>query len=345
MNWADNSIAKLEEAKKSLGKRTGPNVIWMKEREDDTKLRVWDYGLRNGIPTLASALNDWEEGIACLAGKPNSGKSTVLVNMMLGALQNNQDLMIIDISLDDPYKKRYEQYIASMTGLYYQEITTKTDLSDTKIRLKQEAEDKIINWYKEDRFRTIEAIEKFTTEDNIISVKHFRDPEEIFRLMRSVREQYPDKKIAIFLDAWNNLDMTRAKGGSDLSQANYYLAKFQEEANRLGIMVMISAHLRKGEKRSKPTLDDIKGTSDMAYNVVWAGIVINELRERTLKDPLTYESENKLYPIAVIEIVKSKVSTVDGDLMYILNSGTCGLTPLHQIQYQEYRDKYRGPRR
>jgi hypothetical protein len=345
MNWAENSIAKLREAKKSLGHRSGPNVIWMKEREDDSKLRVWDYSLKNGIPTLASALNDWEEGIACLAGKPNSGKSTVLVNMMLGALQNNEDIMILDITLDDPYKKRYEQYIASMTGLYYQEITTKTDLSDTKIRLKQEAEDKIINWYETDRLRTIEAVEKFTTEDDISTTKHFRDPEEIFRLMRSVREQYPNKKIAVFLDAWNNLDMTKAKGGSDISQANYYLAKFQEEANRLGIMVMISAHLRKGEKKSKPTLDDIKGTSDMAYNVVWAGIVINELRERTLKDPLTYESEGKLFPIAVIEIVKSKVSTVDGDLMYILNSGTCGLTPLHQIQYKEYRDKYRGPRR
>lgn len=163
--------------------------------------------------------------------------------------------------------------------------------------------------------------------------------------MRSVREQYPNKKIAIFLDAWNNLDMTRAKGSNDISQANYYLAKFQEETNRLGIMLMLSAHLRKGERRVKPSLDDIKGTSDMSYNVVWAGIVINELRERALKDPLVHRENDKLYPVAVVEIVKTKVSTVDGDLMYVLNSGTCGLTPLHQVQYEEYRDKYRGARK
>lgn len=344
MNWTKNSLNKLDEALKKLGHRTGPNVIWMKEREDDSKLRVWDHNLRNGIPTLSSALTDWDSGLACLAGKPNSGKSTTLVNMMIGALENNDDVIVIDISLDDPYKKRFEQYVACMTGLYYQEITTKTDLSAPKQKLKDDAVDKLRQWYNSDRLRTIDAAEKEELEDGLHVVRHFRDPEEIFRLMKSVRAEYPDKKIVFFIDAWNNLDTTKARSASDLGQANYYLGRFQEEANKLDIMVMISAHLRKGDKKSKPTLDDIKGTSDMAYNVVWAGIVTNELRERTLRNPLMHQEGDKCYPVIVIEIVKTKVSTVDGDLMYILNSGTCELTPLFKTQYQEYRDIYRGKR-
>jgi hypothetical protein len=345
MDWAKNSIKKLETAIKSLGKRSGPYITWLKEKEDDSKLRVCDYALKNGIPTFSAALNDLEEGLACLAGKPNCGKSTILVNMMMQACQLNDDILILDISLDDPYKKRFEQYIASLTGLYYQEITTKTNLSDEKIKLKKEAESQLIEWYRADKLRTIEAIERYE-EDDITITRHYREPEEIFRLMREVRTQYPDKKIVVFLDAWNNLDMTKARASSDLSQANYYLSKFQEESNKLGIVVMLSAHLRKPEKgRRRPGLEDIKGTSDMAYNVVWAGIVINELRENAIKDPLVFKEGDKLYPIVVIEVVKTKVSTWDLPLMYVLKSGQCGLLPLHRYQYEDYKEIYTGIRK
>lgn len=342
MNWAKNSINKLTEAKKNLGNREGPNVIWLRENEDDTKLRIWDYSLKNGTPTLSQSLNDWEEGLACLAGKPNMGKSTILVNMMMGALQLQDDIIIVDISLDDPYKKRYQQYVACMTGLYYQEITTKTTLTEQKARLKEEAENKLFDWYTNDRLRTIEAFERDITEDNIEILRHFREPEEIFRLMRELRAEYPNKKIAFFIDAWNNLDFSKAKGASDISQANYYLARFQEFANDLGIMVMLSAHLRKIDGKGKPTLEDIKGTSDMSYNVVWAGIVVNQLKERTLKKPLVHHEDGKLLPVVAIEIAKTKTSTVEGELLYVLDSGKCGLKPLNKLEYENYRDKYRG---
>jgi hypothetical protein len=211
--------------------------------------------------------------------------------------------------------------------------------------LRQAAEEKLIKWYKEDKLRTIEASETEVYEDGLKLKRQYRKPEEIFRLLRSVREQYPNKKIVVFLDAWNNLDMSGHKSSSDISQANHYLGKLQEEVNELGIMFMISAHLRKMERKARPTLDDIKGTSDMQYHVVWAGIVVNELKERTLKDPLVHRVQDTLYPVLVIENVKNKVSTVDGDLMYVLNSGRCGLTPLHHVEYVEYRGIYRGARR
>jgi len=344
--WGQNSLTKLEEASKSLGNRSGPNIIWLKEKEDDTKLRVWDYSLKNGIPTLSSALTDWEEGIACLAGKPNSGKSTVLVNMMMGCLKLNDNVLVIDITLDDPYKKRYEQYVASMTGLYYQEITTKIDdMPETKKQSKIEAENVLRQWYTDESLWTLEATEREITEDGLEVTRKFSDPNEIYRIMRFARKSYPDKKIVVFIDAWNNLDFSGSKSTSELGQSNDHLRKLQAEANELGVMVMLSAHLRKGERKSKPVLEDIKGTSDLIFNVVWAGIVINEFREGYLKEPLLYKEGDKNYPAIVIEINKTKVSTVDGDIIYGLDSGRCGLKPLNRIEYENLRTKYIGPRK
>lgn len=343
MNWAENSLKKLKHAQDTLGKRSGPNVIWLRENEDDSALRMVQWNLSTGIPTMSSALNDFEEGLACLAGRPNAGKSTILVNIITQSCLLNEDIMVVDISLDDPYKKRYEQYIASLTGLYYQEITTVTALHPNKQKLKDEADELIKEWYSTDKLRTIEASEYITDDFGGEPMKiSYRRFDNIVRLMRDVKKQYPDKKIVFVIDAWNNLDVSGAKGNSDLSQVNYQLNFLKESAEELGVMVWVSAHLRKTDNK-KPTLEDIKGTSDMAYNVVWAGLVRNEYRENSHKDPLMYtDSDGKVYPIVAIEIPKTKVSSSDLVLLYILKSGQCQIIPLTRDEYEEYRDKYNG---
>lgn len=346
MDWAKNSIDKLNAAKKSLGNRRGPSVLWMKEREDDAKLRICDYKLKNGIPTMAQTLCDFGEGgIACLAGAPNSGKSSIIVNMMLGACELNKDLLIIDVTLDDPYRKRYQQYIACLTGLAYQQITT-GEMTDREKQEMTDAENKILKFYSEDKLRTLEAIEKHTTPDGMEVTRHFREPEEICRIMREARKEKPNHKIAIFIDAWNDLDFSKGKGSGDLSQVNYYLAKLKEEANKHMIMLFISAHLRKREPgKKKPGIDEIKGTSDMAYSSVWAGIVTNEMRESMLKEPLEYTEQDKIYPVIVVDVVKTKMSTWDMPMLYVLKALSCQIIPLHDYQYKNYLDIYRGKRK
>ncbi len=345
MNWIENSKKKLKAALSKQGNRSGPYLQWLKERQDDSKLRICNWNLSNGIPTFSSAFHDLESGLVCFAGRPNSGKSTLLVNLMLGVCSLNDDTIVLDISLDDPYLKRYQQYIAALSGLTYQEITTSLNLSDTKKKLLEDSQKVIEKLYTEDKLRTIEAIETNEVAGEMVYYS-FRQPETIFRLMRKTREEYPNKKIILMIDAWNNLDLSSAKGNSDLSQANYYLGKFQEEANKLEIIVILSAHLRKSEKKhQKSDLDDIKGTSDMAYNVVWAGIVRNELRENILKSPLVYEEGDKMYPVVAIDVVKTKVSTWDMPLLYVLMSGQCGIKPLEDYEYNQYLQEYLGVRK
>jgi replicative DNA helicase len=340
---AKHLATKLQIARESLGNRTGPNVLWMNEYEDDTQLRIHKYDLSNGIPTMAAALTDFNKGIACIAGLPNAGKTTLLINMMLGGLQNDPDLIVVDISLDDPFDKRYTQYICALTGLHYQELTTDVELSPAKQALRDKADALLDQLVAEGRLRIYEAKETITLSDGRdvkVSMRNFKN---VFREMRKLRAKHPDKKFAFFIDAWNNMD-TSNNGMESLNTTNAWLGSLQEEANTNEVMVFLNAHLRKTMGR-KATLEDIKGTSDMAYNVVWAMILRNEYRENAFIKPLMYNESGVIYPVVVGDIVKTKVSTWDTPLLYGLKAGQCKIIPLDPSLYMLLLEEYRGNRK
>lgn len=330
-------VNKLNKVRERAGKRSKPNVIWLNETPDDTKISFCDFNLKNGIPSMSRSLTDFEKGIACLAGQPNCGKSTIFTNMMLQGLENNDDLIVVDLSLDDSLDKRYQQYMCALTGLYYQDITSNTNLTDTQLLLRKGADKLIDSYYNEGRLFTLESSEPLGPNGTYIS---FRKLENVFVKFYELRSKYPDKKIAFFVDAWNNFDLSAGKGGTDLAQSNYYLNQLAEEANKHEIMVFLSAHLRKTNEKSYG-LEDIKGTSDMAYHVVWAGILRNDHREGH-KNPIPWEHNFKEYPSVRIENVKNKVSTWEMDLHYGLKMGQCQLIVPTEQEYISIKDKIKA---
>jgi len=332
-------LRKLNKVKESLGKRKGPNVIWLRENEDDTKLTIPDPNGKTGINTMSRALTDFEEGIAVLTGKPNSGKSTILVNMMLQSLSLNNDLVVIDFSFDDNAKKRYQQYVASQSGLTYQEITTSTDLTPNQLLAKKQAEQRLEELIKTRRLYLFESSEQF--EDGFWAI---RKPERMMMIGKMVRDEHPGKKIAVFVDAWNDVDTSDAKGSNDLERSRNVLRDLQDWSTDQKLMVFLSAHLRKTND-GKPGMDDIKGIGELSYNAVWIGLVRNELRENVLTEPLVYEEGEFLYPIATVETVKTKSSCWDLPIFYVLKAMMCGLKPLTRQEsigiFSQYKEKRR----
>ena len=331
-------LKKLDEAEASFSNRTGPFIQWLPEEEDDSVLRVQDYDLQNGIPTLTCSLNDFGEGgIACLAAPPNHGKSSVMTNMMLRGLERNPDLMIIDISLDDPLKKRYQQYLACLTCLAYQDISCPQGLSESKQAILKIAKEQIRQYYREDRLRTYETMEKV---GEGVSVRSYsmRDFNNVFNTMTEVRDLYPERKIVVFLDAWNNLQFNVQKGKDELGSVNEYLQQLKSHSEATGIGVFLSAHLKKIDGR-KATLEDIKGTSDMIYTATWAGLLRNDFKENPDNDPLMYVHEGRKWPLIIIEQPKNKSSTWELPIYYGLKAGLNQVCPVTRAEYKNIRNQ------
>lgn len=337
---------KFDKIKEVLGKRKGPNIKWLQEYPNDDILAIPGKHNKDNMPTMARVLNDFEDGIVVFAGQPNAGKSCLLVNMMLQALRLNDDLVVLDISLDDPPKKRYQQYIAALSGLHYQEITTSSDLTEEQLSLRNQADVCLTEMLSKSRLIPLDSSEHIKSSDGAGVPIFVRSFQTIFNMMRKAREIYPEKKIAFFIDSWNNLDFTASAGDSDLAKVNTQLGRLKEEATKYGIMLVLSAHVRKTNGK-KVVLEDIKGTKDMEYHCVLGAIVRNEWKENALINPLIYTEADsgKRFPILTVEIHKTKVSTWEWPLFYALKSGQCQIVPLDPTEYHAIKSIYDGNRK
>lgn len=336
---------KFSKIKESLGNRSGPNVIWLNEKISDRQLALPDEFDPTSMPTMSRLLNDFEKGIAVFAGHPNAGKSTLLTNMMLQGLANNNDLVVVDISLDDPPDKRYQQYIASLSGLYYQEITTNTTLSPERKERRDKADELFHRYIEEQRLIPLESSEEILKDDKTQQVE-VRNFYTVFNQMKALRSKFPDKKIAMFIDSWNDLDLNSAQSNdNELTRSEGFLVKLRDYANKYGIMVFLSAHIRKSSS-SEIDLEDIKGTKSMEYICVFGAIVRNEYKERNLENPLLYTENRtgKTFPILTVLPMKTKVSAWEWPVFYPIKSGQCQILTLTPDEYNETKRFYYSKR-
>ena len=80
--------------------------------------REKEYYLDWGSDLFNEALLGVSGGVSIfLAGLPNAGKSHALTSIALKLLDNNDDIVILDFTLDDSLHKRFTQYIANLARL------------------------------------------------------------------------------------------------------------------------------------------------------------------------------------------------------------------------------------
>ena len=257
--------------------------------------------------------------------------------MIVQGLLLNDDLIVLDFSFDDPMKDRVAQYTCALTGLEYHKVKLRVGLTEEERLLRVAAEQQIEQWVREGRLRTVDSMEVLRSGERQATIR-MRKAQNIIQLMRQARAAHPDSRIAIFIDSWHNVDVTEAKSNNEISQANYWLDQIHDELNNLKLMLLATLHLRKIPDCPPriPTLDDIKGTSNLAYDARWAYILVNEAVDEHYTDPMTYLYRREEVPIVVLHRLKNKVSDWNGKLIMPLLENSCGLSSLTTEQYMYY---------
>lgn len=326
----DIFLSKVDQTFESFGKRDGAYIHWLKETYDDRKYEPYEDDLSTGHPTINRALLDLDHGIALIAGKPNFGKSTLLANIITQGLELTPELIVLDLTFDDSGKTRVEQYLCAMTSLTYSQVKLGVGLTQTQQTLLTMAKDKLKEFISEGRLRIYDSVE-YLPDGSVLRLRHF---DTLLRAIYSAKNKYPNSKIVVVVDSWSDLETTDGKGSNETTQANYWLSKLHEVINQTKVILLATCQLVKFEG-TIPTIDDIKGTSNLAFEARAIYALINEQRAQHFVDPITYNYEGKTYPAIMLRAIKNKVSEWDGDIFYGLIKNRCKLIPVTLPEYKE----------
>jgi len=327
-----NEVEKLEDKNK---KRKGPSLQWIVEHEPITG----PFLPFVGVSSLCKALSDYDSGLLLIAGHANAGKSTFMVHTMMDLIFNplNTDLVVIDLSLDDPMGKRWEQYVANRSGLCYSDIHQMGAMSPYVVKSYYHARDSILEMIKQGRFWPLNAYHSIRDVKGDYRTMNIGTYTSFERLLKGAREKFPnpDTKIVIFVDAWQDVKLS----ATEMYQIDEYIRELAQLAHKLEIMIVGSAHFRKLGAKSEPEPEDIRGSLEVHYAASATFILRNDYKENP-DNFLRAEEDDFTGPIIRLEVPKNKVSIEDRTMFYGLESGRCQLYPFTSSQYAKYVDSW-----
>lgn len=271
-----------------------------------------------GSPLMNYALRGAEGGHSILiGGAPNHGKSTFLTSAVISLLENNDDIIILDFTIDDSYQKRVTQYIANMASITMNDIMfAHNSLGPVERERFDSSNKKFRSWLNNDRLVLFEA-----TADSNDGVVLQATSTFITNTMREARKQYPERKLVVVIDALNDLDLDgKQKVFSDLDREQTVAKEINRAVINTNAVALVTSHVRKNESK-RLSLEDLKGNSYLAYCGKVAIGIYNDAKVKSGKSEIMWVEEAKdgtKVPMPILEahFLKSKTSDFNGVICF-----------------------------
>lgn len=283
---------------------------------DDWKnscLKEKNYFLNWGGQQLNEALRGTSEGMSILlGGQSNHGKSILMTNTVLDLLKLNEDLIVIDFTLDDPKKKRITQYIASMSKVDMNKVDFANNMTnETEIFRFNESCSTLREWLAKGKLQLFENSSDDIEMINQASIRFLESKTE------EIRKENKKAKIVVAIDSLNDIEV---KGEDALARSEGIAKSINRMITRNGVVLIASTHLRKNGGR-RPTLEDVKGNNFLAYSAKVIIGVHNDVKLQKDKAKVFWKQktiDGSMINMPVIEshFLKSKVSDWNGVLFY-----------------------------
>jgi len=182
-----------------------------------------------------------------IGGLPSVGKSTLSRNIALEIALNNEDAMVMYMSVDDPAKSVLRSWAATMTEIDMGSLVKYQSLTNTE------------------QVRWDDGWTKLRAQDNlcVFDVTQGNSLDDLQWHIDYFRKRNPDRKIVLFVDSLNRVSM----GDNDLRQSVMNTSMgLREITTKQDIHTVVVANLRKSNKLSQRQRDrDVNPDVDMFY--------------------------------------------------------------------------------
>jgi len=283
----------------------------------------WSRGKLLGLSSFSQfdkKLDGIQHGLTLVAGKPNSGKSALLISLAIQFLLKNKDIYVLYFSIDDPVFTTLARFVSNLSNLPINVISNPT-YKILKANLPNETKKEYIK-------RREEAINFLRQHAKIFSLKDstYSTVEALIDKIHTVKTLAQDQQLIIIIDNLHNIKSERRISDRHLySQISNELSQL---ANTLKCPIITSTHITKESIKNKDFEGTaIKETVDLFFDAKL--ILMIDLLEDTESEVVRDDVSMNIY------ISKNKMSGFKGKLSFIFYRSLSKVEEKEEIEYND----------
>lgn len=281
--------------------------------------RAWS-STASGIPTGYKALDKaldggWQTGWILVGGDSNIGKTSFLSQLAWSAATINNDVYVLDFSLDDPMHDKIPRVVASANKVLINAVKNPNGYAHLPKMLKRREDG--LNQLRGaiDRYRALDA-------------NHSTDVDKIEDTIKATIVELEaeaqangtkPKRLIVFIDNFHDLSTSaREAVGSDKMKYDYLAQKVSDLATKYDICIVTTGEFKKLNGFRRPGLDDLRESVKIKYEAKAVLLCYNEVGLKGESASIYYEvqGETAKKPVFEVRFGKNKMGSFKGRLFF-----------------------------
>lgn len=302
---------------------TAPNNItfnFPQKPVDDYELAMWNtldnfetnawqaknVGIKTGFDCVDKAFEGGLfPGFIILAGDSNLGKSAFITQLAWGIVENNQDVYVMDFSLDDAMPDKLARVAACSGKLIINAVKTPLNYMNYPLMLIRR-KNAILNLRAN--------VGKYRAYDSTFSTFIEDIEKEIEEKLVFFDANGINKKIVVCIDNFHDLNIASEPRLQDKEKFDKLAQWCSDLAIKHNITIVCSAELKKLNGNRRPILDDIREAVKIKYEAKAVLLVYNEVHYKGDGADIFFMKQNNPFkqPIFEVHFAKNKFGTYKG---------------------------------
>lgn len=268
-------------------------------------------GLDCGFSSINMAFDGGiKAGFVIIAAESNIGKTAFISQLANQIVNLNNDVYVMDFSLDDPMPDKLSRIVACENKCPINAI--KSPLNYTQYPLMLVRRVMGLNKLRSitNKYRAYDAT--FSTEIETIE-------DEIVRIKVELDSQGSNKQIVVFVDNFHDLTSRDHPNLQDKQKFDYLAQKCADIAIKYDIPLICTAELRKTNTNGRPSLDDIREAVKIKYEAKAILLCHNDVHSKGEAANVFFNRKDKLgqkQPVYEVHFAKNKFSSFKGRMFF-----------------------------
>lgn len=265
-----------------------------------------NVGIKTGMDCIDKAFEGGlYPGFIIIGGDSNLGKTAFLTQLANGIVENNQDVYVMDFSLDDAMPDKLSRVAANSGRLIINAVKTPLNYMQYPLMLIRR---------KNALLRLRLNVHKYRAYDSTFSTCVEDIEKEIQDKLILFDASGQQKKLVVCIDNFHDLNIAAEPRLQDKEKYDKIAQWCSDTAIKYNITIVCSAELKKLNGSRRPQLDDIREAVKIKYEAKAVLLVYNEVHYKGEGADVFFMKQNCPFkqPIFEVHFAKNKFGTYKG---------------------------------